>query len=146
MRLILTPFRAEDAVELLGKECVGYLDALIHMERNGEAWTGRLEDGSLLGCAGWMKILPWVVDLWVLPGPLVKSFPILFHRTVTTKFREIIARNGARRFQGVVDPAFPERVRWIQRLGFTKEGRMRACGPKGQDMDLYALVRDTDGT
>jgi hypothetical protein len=90
------------------------------------------------------QVAPWVADFWLMPSRLVQDYPILFHKTVTTKFREMLETTTARRIQGTVDPAYPERVRWITRLGFVKEGTMRAFGPDGQDMDLYAMIRGND--
>ena len=140
--MTLTPFRAEDAVELLGKDCERYFDLLIRMEMDGPGWTGRLADGRVLGCAGMAQVAPWIADFWLIPSRWVKEYPVLFHRTVTREFAKLCASTDARRIQGVVDPQYPERTRWILRLGFVKEGTMRAFGPDGQDMDLYALVRE----
>src|SRR5574342_128376 len=137
MELTLTPFKAEDAVEMLGNGCTKYLDILIRAEMDGPGWTGRLPDGRVLGCAGMTQIAPWVADFWLIPSRWVKDYPILFHKTVTREFVKLLACTQARRIQGVVDPQYLERVRWIERLGFAREGTMRAFGPDGQDMDLY---------
>lgn len=141
MEISITPFKAEDAVELLGRDCERYFDLLIKLEMDGPGWTGRLEDGRVLGCAGMQQVAPWVADFWVIPSRFVAKYPIAFHKTIVTKFRELVASSNAWRIQAVVDPNYPERVRWITRLGFQREGTMRCFGPDRQDMDLYSIIR-----
>lgn len=143
MHVILTPFKAEDACELLGADAKRYIDILIRMEMEGPGYTGRLEDGRVLACAGMTNLAPWVVDFWVLPGPLVKRYPIAFHKTVLGHFHDLLQHTHAKRIQASVDRRYPERVRWIERLGFTKEATLQAFGPDGQDMDIYRIIRES---
>lgn len=141
MEITLSPFKAEDALEILGRNAERYISLLIKLEMDGPGFTGRLPDGRVLGCAGMQSVAPWVADFWLIPSGLIPEYPLAFHKTVLAKFKELLASSTARRIQGVVDPKFPERTRWIERLGFVKEGTMRAFGPDGQDMDLYAMIR-----
>lgn len=141
MNVTLTPFCAEDGLELLGAGAGKFVDLLIKLECDGPGWTGRLPDGRILGAAGMTQIVPWVADFWLIPSKWVPDYPLAFHRTVLGKFKELLAQSTAVRIQGVVDPKYPERVRWIERLGFTREGTMRTFGPNGEDMDLYAIIR-----
>lgn len=142
MHVTLTPFKAEDACELLGKDAKRYIDILVKLEMDGPGYTGRIADGRVLGCAGMTELAPWVVDFWVIPGPLVKVYPIAFHKSVLVKFHALLETTDAHRIQAVVDPRYPERSRWCERLGFTKEATMRRFGPERQDMDLYAMIRE----
>ena len=44
------------------------------------------------------------------------------------------------RIEATVDLTFPEAIRWIELLGFQREGIMRKCGPNGEDFAMYARV------
>ncbi len=141
MDVTLSPFKAEDGLEIIGKNAERFVDLLVQLEMNGPGFTGRLPDGRILGAAGMTQIAPWVADFWLIPSPWVKDFPLAFHRVVLGKFKELLSQTRARRIQGVVDPRFPERVRWIERMGFVKESTMRSFGADGEDMDLYVILR-----
>jgi hypothetical protein len=43
--------------------------------------------------------------------------------------------------QAVVNPEWPEAVKFIEMLGFVKEADMKKYGPNGVDMALYAWVK-----
>lgn len=141
MKATLEPFVAEHGVELLGAAAQPCLTFLLRAQYEGPAFTGRLEDGRILGAAGFIEDMPYSATAWLIPTPLVKQYPILFHRTILAKWAYILRLNPWRRVQTLVDPKFPERVRWIERLGFAKEGIARAGGVDGQDLWYYGWLR-----
>lgn len=44
------------------------------------------------------------------------------------------------RIEATIDLTFPEAIRWIELLGFQREGTMRKCGPNGEDFAMYSRV------
>jgi hypothetical protein len=46
-----------------------------------------------------------------------------------------------KRIEAFVDANFAEGHRWIQMLGFVREGYMRSFSPNGNDAVLYARIR-----
>lgn len=50
------------------------------------------------------------------------------------RFRELT------RIEATIDLTFPEAIRWIELLGFQREGIMRKCGPNGEDFAMYSRV------
>lgn len=146
MRLTLTRFRAEDGVAILGRNAEAVLDWLIKAECEGPAFTGRLPDGRILGAAGLIFFTPEIADAWLLPTPLVKEFPLTFHKAVVREFRALLAQFPNLKYvTGHTDDAFPERDGWVQRLGFTRTGHNTILWPVKQDVTLYAYTRNGHG-
>jgi hypothetical protein len=146
MKVHLEPFVAEHGVEILGAGAEAMLDWLIKAECSGMAFTGRLQDGALLGAAGLMLQTPQIADAWLLPTPLVKVHPVLFHRTVCEWLKRLIDENAELRcIYGYTDPAFPERERWLTRIGFERIGQMRALWPVRKDILLYGMLITRNG-
>ena len=73
----------------------------------------------------------------------LKQYPLLFHRTVLTKWQELFTTHGWRRIQGMCDPRWPERIRWLERFGFVKEGVARGAGQDGTDLWYYGWLKET---
>jgi RimJ/RimL family protein N-acetyltransferase len=46
-----------------------------------------------------------------------------------------------RRIETTICHTFPSSRRWVELIGFEKEGTMRAYDKEGNDHDLYAIVR-----
>jgi hypothetical protein len=142
MHVILEPFVAEHGVEVTGASARDFLGFFLRCQYEGPGYTGRLPDGRILACAGVVEDTPYSGNAWVLPTPLVKQYPLLFHRTVLTKWQELFTQYGWRRVQGMCDPRCPERIRWLERFGFVKEGVARGAGQDGTDLWYYGWLKE----
>lgn len=140
MKVTLEAYKVEHGVEALGPVAASCMDILKRYATAGPAFTGRLEDGRLLGCAGLMVQVPWVADGWMIPTDLVRKYPIAFHKVVREAFCQLVSSLQLARVQVAVDASMPSRCAWIERMGFTREGLMRKFGPHGEAMYLYALI------
>jgi hypothetical protein len=142
MKVTLEPFVAEHGVEILGKAAEGILDWLLKAECGGPAYTGRLEDGRILGCAGLTIELPEVASGWLIPTELVKQYPLAFHKVVTAAFERILFEYpGIRCIQGTADSDKPERSAWLRRMGFKWVGHMTLLWPDKKDVELFTMLR-----
>lgn len=89
---------------------------------------------------GHVVISPGVAECWSLIGEEMKEDSFFLTRFVSRYVDSLMALYKWRRFQCVVDSNYPDHERFVQLLGFQKEGLMRKLGPMGQDMWLYSRV------
>ena len=148
MNVTLEPFVAEHGVEILGRSAEPLLDWLIKMEVCGNAYTGRVDDGRILGAAGVWIDPPQIGSAWVLPTPLVAQYPLAFHKTIRGMLDTIVqAHPRLEVLTGFTDPAYPERHAWMLRLGFVQTGENRSLWPEERVVKLYGKrVRNGHGT
>lgn len=108
-----------------------------HLIDSGPCYSA-IEDGIVYACAG--VSIQWDnrAIVWSL---LSKDVGRHFTRIHKAAFR-LMDMVSIRRIEAHVDPDFPEAHRWIKMLGFEFEGRMKAFSPYGDDMDLYARIKN----
>ena len=94
-------------------------------------------NGEVLACMGLVKQWDERAIAWGLIGASAGPFMLRIHRAVLATMR----LHRFRRIETAVLCGFPAAQRWVQRLGFVREGRMLAYTPDGSDCDLYAIVR-----
>lgn len=113
--------------------------AKIHGAR-GPAFTVVDEQDRVVFCAGVHHFWHGTGELWGLFSPLAKEY-----LETPTFAKELLGlgviRFGYERLQAVVNPEWPEAVKFIELLGFRKEADMKKYGPNGVDMALYAWVK-----
>lgn len=104
----------------------------------GEAWTvtDRLEP---IACGGLTPVWPGRFLAWTWIGsPSPRGWAAITHaceRQLTVAFE-----NGAMRIEASTPVGLEAGGRWLERLGFQREGRARRYGPAGEDYWLYARV------
>lgn len=110
----------------------GYAEQLLQ----GQAFTA-IAGGEVIGCAGCIE--PWDNRgiLWALVSANAGRHMTAIHRAAVG----FLAQSKLRRIETFVDTEFAAGHRWVQMLGFEREGRMRAFSPDGRDFDLYARVK-----
>jgi RimJ/RimL family protein N-acetyltransferase len=106
------------------------------LEQMGDSFTG-IHNGQVIGCAGIWRIWENRAHIWALLSPDAGRHFVAIHRAVVAK----LATLEDRRIEAAVDVGFVEAHRWIEMLGFTYEGTMKAYTPDGRDSDLYARIR-----
>jgi hypothetical protein len=106
----------------------------------GPAYTAVDAEGQIVGCFGVHNMWPGVGEIWAVFSPLAGRYPYVL---VAAKRMIAGLMQIYRRLQAPLDPiACPEAIRFDERLGFKPEGMMRKFGPHGEDMIMYALVKE----
>jgi hypothetical protein len=104
------------------------------------AWTLE-ESGGIVACGGVLTVpgMP-IGEVWAVTSDRV----VRRARSCLRAARDGIARadgSGLVRLQTLVLPENRAAVRFIERLGFAREGLLRRCGHNGLDRYLYARIR-----
>lgn len=108
------------------------------LKNSGQAFSGIL-NGQTIFCAGVARQWDNRGAAWSMIGRDAGAHFVQIHRAV----RRFLDLCDIRRIEAYVDADFAEGHRWMQMLGFEREGRMRAFLPLGNDCDLYARVKWT---
>jgi hypothetical protein len=65
------------------------------------------------------------------------------HMTALTRFSAgVFDRAPYRRIQAHALPTFPPAIRWLEMLGFSREGLLRKYSPSGHDMLLFSRIKE----
>lgn len=109
----------------------------------GPCWTA-VHEGQVLACAGLAVHWPGRATAWCL---IADDFPraswLWLHRQVRQGLPRIIAELRVRRLETEVRSGWQPGARWMQMLGFTREGEpMRAYGPDGADYDRWRVITE----
>jgi hypothetical protein len=107
------------------------------MYANGPSYTGII-DGEVAICAGVVILWPGVGEAWIAAAPLVYQYPLFLHRNVTRMLDRIIAEYNLHRVQAIVTHDFVRGQRWIERIGFKREGMLTQYLPDKTDCIRYA--------
>lgn len=106
----------------------------------GPAWT-MLLNGRVIGCAGLAMAWPGRAQAWCVLAPDIPKMAWLgIHRVVAARLAQTPAL-GLRRIEADALYGFPPAARWLEMLGFEREGLARAYGPGGEDFLRFARVR-----
>lgn len=96
-------------------------------------------DGRVLFCAGFSWVGPGVLEVWMIPSMHAKEASVFFGRTIKRLIESIARDFKAHRIQTTSnDDAFHER--WMEWLGFQKEGTMRQFTHDKKNMCVYARL------
>lgn len=103
-----------------------------------QAWMGWIGD-EVVFVAGIATIYAGVGEAWSYLSPTAKAHPMFLHRAVRRGLKTALLHGNFRRVQSFACEADPAACRWLDRLGFQLEGRMRLAGPNGETMCRYAM-------
>lgn len=104
--------------------------------QGGVAWAAVM-DGEVIAAAGMFEVWSGRALGWALFSDTALANFIAIHRVA----RKVLADCPWRRIEIAVDRNHAAGVRWAERLGFQREGLMRAYTADGRDCFLYARVR-----
>jgi hypothetical protein len=113
-----------------------------HLAAQGPAWSVFDSDGKFLGAGGLGFYWRGVAEGWLILSRATDRFPVSLHKIVRTMIDRAFATHNLKRLQVSVPISATRSVRWIERLGFQREGEMRCYGPDGSDFRLYSIVRE----
>lgn len=118
----LIPYEAWHLLELDNRnsgDSFNYDDAL-HKERS-PAFTA-VVNGKVIGCAGVILMWPGVGHAWVALSSEAAAHGIWLTRTIRNVLRDIIRGCALHRIEAVVYEGYKGNERWIELLGFEREG------------------------
>ncbi|SKA64173.1 hypothetical protein [Desulfobaculum bizertense] len=150
MSLRIEPLRREhlDRIQLRpldaqGLHCAGYDEQIQdfgeQMLVSGVAFTA-LAGPRILACAGMQSLRQGVGDLWALTSPELPRYGVAFCRAVRAWLPWVCAQQGVWRAQALVLEQHPVSCRWLEWLGFEREGLLRRYFGK-QNFYIYARVQ-----
>lgn len=139
-------FKAADVMQMQLRETDKRNLEGVDLEKHGreleltpEAVTILTDEGEIIASVGgfvWGK----TCLVFLLTGVLVEHFPLVVLKVVK-KFIERGVVHGVVRFETLVSCDDARAVRFIEHLGFEREGLCRATGDNLQDRYMYALIR-----
>lgn len=109
------------------------------MALKGHAFS-LLTNGHLVFSAGIFPIWDGMGEAWVVPSDLIRQYKREFVRYVRGYMDQLAKENSYHRIQATARSDFPQGQRFLEFLGFTREGLMHRYGPDGSDHYLYARL------
>ena len=111
-------------------------ERLKYFATNGPSYTGMIH-GDVVGCAGVFIHWSGMGEAWVLSSPLVERFKLSFHRAVKQTLDMIQDNLKLHRIQCVVHAEYTRSQKWVERLGFKKEGLLNKYAPDQAAYYMY---------
>lgn len=105
------------------------------LRQAGPCYTG-LAGATVVACAGIMEFWPGRAQAWALLSEEFPSYIKDIHRAV----RAFLETYTVARLECVVDPQYPETLRWAEHLGFTHETSMPNYTPQGETRLMYVRL------
>ena len=98
-----------------------------------------LLDGRIIFAAGLIQICPGVLESWIVPSIYVPEYPCWFVKKVKTQLEVCAETFQCHRIQTAsLEDDF--HTRWMQAIGFTKEGVLRQYNHLKQDYAMYSRI------
>ena len=140
------PFEAGHAEDLIGQAKLNEAEKKFLLDRHlySIAADGHgvsfVANGHLLGAGGIIPIWDGLGEAWVLPGNLIHRHRKTFVRLVRDGIDRMNAEHQFRRIQATARADAASAQRFLEFLGFEREGCLRAYGPDGADHFLFAKM------
>jgi len=147
MRLTLSKMKTSDLLEMELRE--RDLDMLSSMDD----WLGKLwealnkgygftiyHEDEVVACIGITNIVTGVAEIWAITGVLVDKYPKDFHKTCQRIIDYAFEIDNLHRLQCTAEASFDKTIKWLENLGFEREGVLRNYTPDKKDMCIYAML------
>jgi hypothetical protein len=96
---------------------------------------------NILGIVGVKLLNKFVAEFYFVPDVVnIKKFNMSLHRRVRDMVTKFFTKSTYRRFQVWVDADSGNRTKWVERLGFEREAKIKGIGPHGQDQFLFSKI------
>lgn len=143
----LIDFKSDHAEELFTKSStLATADAkytlrhwLDRMEKKDRAFT-LMDNGHLVVSGGIFPVWDGMGEAWLIPSDEIPKYKIRMIRILRDHISSITEEDGLRRLQATVRDDFEVAKRFIEFMGFKREGLMKNYGPDGTDHIMYARV------
>ena len=138
--ITIIPFKYEHALQIENPDSKEYHEAMKRHEQDATALTLMIGD-DIIACGGVMILSEGVAEIWTLQSPLVEKHPIEFHKFML-QWRDIFQKKfNLVRMQASVQADVEKHIKWIEMLGFKREGCMRKYYG-GKDYYMYARITE----
>jgi RimJ/RimL family protein N-acetyltransferase len=140
------PFEPGHAEELIGQADINQaekkflLGRHIHDLSSGYS-ISVIRNGHLLGSGGIFPIWDGLGEAWVIPSELVQKHKKMFVKLIRENMARMTDEFQFRRLQATARADAPKSRRFLEFLGFEREGLLKAYGPDGADHVLFAKIR-----
>lgn len=104
------------------------------------AWSAMVE-GRILACGGIVRKHPHLGEAWMVFDQDFFICPAQVIRGVLDRIKAALDACPFRRVQATTESGFQRGDRFLRKLGFQPEGRLRAYGHDGQDHIIYGIVK-----
>lgn len=138
--ITIVPFKAEHAYKIVNVVDAEFARQMEIHEKDETALTAMYGD-DVFACGGVTTRWKGTGEVWTLNSPIVKDYPLLFHKLMLRWLETIRKYHGLRRIQAVVEADNDTYVKWIELLGFKREGLLRKYYD-GKDFYMYAKVEE----
>ncbi len=143
----LIPFRAEHAEDLADENTMTAAERkfLFNSHVHNLSVPGHgisvIRNGYLLGSGGVFPIWEGLGEAWVMPSNLVSSHKKMFVKLIRSNLEQMTEKFNFRRVQATARADLPKAQRFLEFLGFEREGLLKKYGPDGSDHILYAKIK-----
>lgn len=149
MRLTLEPMKMDDLLQMELRErdidmlasMDDWLGNIWEMKNRGYGYTIYHEE-DVVAVAGVTRIVSGVAEIWTITGKLVEKYPKDFHKMCLRIIEEAFEIGGLHRLQCTAEVDYDRTIKWLERLGFEREGMLRNYTPDKRDMYIYSIVRE----
>jgi RimJ/RimL family protein N-acetyltransferase len=149
MKIEIITYKREHAYDILDRnvrECDVWLTNApdwekwaVGWETSGPSYTLVIDD-QIVACAGVVLMNYNRGEAWTLFSPLINKYPKTCFKAIRDELRGIVSEHGLKRVQALVRPGLEVAERFVEHLGFEKEGVLVAFGPGGEDMTMYGRI------
>lgn len=128
--------------ELGGTEEYGnaFLTCAVHGGIIPLAYTAML-DGRIVACAGVYHLASYIGEAWALISEEFVNGPVRLKAKVIKAMKDGIASANIQRVQANTEVDFIEAQKFLEALGFEKEGIAKAFNPDGRDSVMYGMAK-----
>lgn len=136
--ITLMPFKAEHAYRIARIVDMEFINAMNFHESRGASLTA-LYDDEVFCCGGVNVLWKGVGEAWTVNGPLTVKYPVTFHKLISRWLALFTKKYDLQRLQAIVEAGNEMHVKWIESLGFEREGTLRKYHD-GRDYLMYARI------
>ena len=95
----------------------------------------------VIACGGVACAWPGFGEAWILPSIHVKRFKKAFFKVSLGFMEDVFDQLKLRRLQATIREQDKTSIRWINAMGFQREGLLRKFGQGGENHFMYARVK-----
>lgn len=97
-------------------------------------------EGNVLAILGITVGWAGVGEVWSVMTDKVSLCPVAFARSARHLLHNVISDLDLDRAHVFARCGFPDTIKWLEFLGFTKEATLEKFGPEGDDYLIYKLI------
>jgi len=135
--VILYPYVQGDVYDIEVREGDDINDGI--QENAGPSWTLK-DEGEVLACFGICNIYGGVGTAWAFVSDKARHHGASLPKAMIAKLKECFDVMKFHRLQTVVRIDSKEYQRFVELIGFQREGLLRKATPSKQDVFLYSMV------